>query len=210
MEFKDSAPWWERLFLVTHGWRDDETLVGSRDRVQLSRRAVNLLWLLFALSALLLLVRAVAHRRTLDSFRTSAPVSDAAIAADALVPRLTAYLRATPQACGVTAAALRVYQRVAVVRDRKGFVVLFNPHFEPFATAHWEASTETSFLCRPPVTRTVQRASAGTLSHRINGQFEALTVRGSSAHCVQHLLAELDGTWWCPPEHTAWPRPVPF
>ena len=158
----------------------------------------------------MLLVRAVAHRRTLDSFRPSVAVSDAEIASDTLVARLAAYLRATPQACGVTAAALRVYQRVAVVRNKGGLLVLFNPHFEPFATAHWEDSAETSFLCRPPVTRTVQRASAGSLTHRINGRFEALTVRGATAHCVQHLLAELDGTWWCPLEHAAWPRPVPF
>ena len=56
----------------------------------------------------------------------------------------------------------------------------------------------------------VGRELSSPLAHTHHDAIDIFARDCDVCACVQHLLAELDGTWWCPLEHAAWPRPVPF
>lgn len=207
MEVRERRTCVEALFLAPQPVGDDEGgFVHGHAPRKLGQLGVRLLWLLAVVTALAVFVRSLSHRKMPAAFRASVTVPDAMIGDDQLVSRLTSYLVARPEVCGVSAAALRVYQRVAVVRDGNGLLVLFNPRFDAFASAPWAQVTQRSWLCRPAVTYSVQMAERGTVTHRVKGSFVGTVVRGAVAHCVQHLVSELAGAWWCPDDHPRWSR----
>lgn len=161
-------------------------------------------------SLLSVVARAYAHRPVVGAFRASVPVTDERITGHPAVAPLLAQLSANPHICGLSAAALQVYERVVVVRSSSGgaLLPLVNPHFEAFERSRWEDIEETSWLCNPPVSRVRSRAHSGRVTFRIPGAYEAVKLTGSDAHCLQHLISELNGEWWCPPAHTIWPQPL--
>lgn len=156
-------------------------------------------------------IRAYTHAPAEGGFRASVPVADGSVMAHPSVPELLALLAANPHICGLPAAALQVYERVIVVRSATSgaMLPLVNPRFEAFERTRWEEVEETSWLCNPPVTNVRSRAQSGRVTYRVPGAYEAVKLTGADAHCVQHLIAELNGEWWCPPAHTIWPQ-LPF
>lgn len=162
-------------------------------------------------SLLSVCARAYSHAPAVGAFRASVPVADADAAAHPSVPKLLALLAANPHICGLPAAAIQQYERVIVVRSAStgAMLPLVNPRFEAFERTRWEEVEETSWLCSPPVTNVRSRAQSGRVTYRVPGAYEAVKLTGADAHCVQHLIAELNGEWWCPPAHTIWPQ-LPF
>ncbi len=162
-------------------------------------------------SLLSVCARAYSHAPVVGAFRASVPVADVDAAAHPSVPKLLALLAANPHICGLPAAAIQQYERVIVVRSAStgAMLPLVNPRFEAFERTRWEEVEETSWLCSPPVTNVRSRAQSGRVTYRVPGAYEAVKLTDDDVHCVQHLIAELNGEWWCPPAHTIWPQ-LPF
>lgn len=177
----------------------------------LTARGRMLFGCVVAVSLLSVCVRAYAHTPSVNSFRASVPVPDSSVAAHPSVPLLLTLLAANPHICGLPAAALQMYERVIVVRSATSgaMLPLVNPRFEAFERTRWEEVEETSWLCNPPVTNVRSRAHSGRVTYRVPGAYEAVKLTGADAYCVQHLIAELNGEWWCPPAHSIWPQ-FPF
>lgn len=200
---------WDLRLFETHPREDLERT--ELRRASLTPTGRTLFGCVVVISLLCVWARAYTHTPVENAFRASVPVADSDVAAHPSVPALLALLAANPHICGLTAAALQRYERVVVVRSTSSgaMLPLVNPRFEAFERTRWEEVEETSWLCNPPVTNVRSRAQSGRVTYRVPGAYEAVKLSGADAHCVQHLIAELNGEWWCPPAHTIWPQ-LPF
>jgi len=119
-------------------------------------------------------------------------------------PSLAAVLNGHPELCGVAAAQLRVYQRVAVIRD-----VVPGPLYHVFDMAWVPAPNSTSAIHTDssPVCNGESWTDAllydsvfvvaDVLGPHQQAFRDGFEVHGKPAHCIQRLCALMDGEWPC-------------
>lgn len=111
------------------------------------------------------------------------------------------WMRRRSDWCGLSAAHVRVYRHLLVLR-------LANPpRLQTIYNAHWRAATnrtraiapERPTVCHDQRARSVWRWDAVHVSGLLplHGEVDDILLTGAEAHCAQRLINLLDGEWPC-------------